>query len=165
MKVAFEERSTATEYDVQADDTLESIADEQCPDIGGWQALARFNFGTDDKKEVLRALVETIGVKTAVLADVGFLNAPQTIKLAPDANLPHKLKIPKIWKKDGLALEKAHKIKARPLPKPATAVNILTLDKWFIPALEKCDIEYGLEGDGVCADTVQLDVFGNKQPF
>lgn len=164
MPVILEERSKAEEYAVQADDTLETIAkkaaDKYGKEVGDWKLLARFNWGTDDPREVARALAETVGVR---LADyVSLAATPEKIKLAPDAELSPKLRLPKPWKKDSLPIEKTHTVKLKPAPKPATAVGITALDKWFIPKEEECEVKYRLEGDGECADKVQLDVFGSN---
>ncbi|MGH9903913.1 MAG: hypothetical protein ACRD68_19050, partial [Pyrinomonadaceae bacterium] len=111
--------------------------------------------------EVARALAETVGVKVADFSNAALLATPEKMKLAPDSDLSPKLKVPKTWKRDGLPLEKTHVLKVR-RARPANALSILELDKWFIPGEEKCQIKYGLEGDGKCADKVQLDVFGSN---
>jgi PKD repeat protein len=161
----------AEEYEVKADDTLEKIAEDAKKKygdaVGDWKLIARYNWGTDEPREVVRALAETVGVKLAndlKQADWDTaIGSPEKIKLAPDADLPAaKLKIPKPFKKEGLALEKTHTVKVKPAPKPANAVSIPALDKWFIPKEEQCEVKYRLEGEAKYADKVQLDVYGSK---
>jgi len=117
--------------------------------------------GTVRPREVVRALVETIGVATGDLARADFQSAPELMPLAPDADLPGKLKIPVLLKKDKLAVEKTHKLKLKAI-RAAMAVSILELDRWFIPQHETCNVRYGLEGDVECGDKVLLDVFGSN---
>jgi flagellar hook assembly protein FlgD len=158
------------EYTVQADDTLESIAqkakEKHGDAVSDWKLLARYNWGTDKPREVVRALAETVGVK--LVADMKLddwdtkLGDPEKIKLAPDADLAPKLKLPKPFKKDALALNKTHTLKLKPASTPANAVSIPALDKWFIPKEEACEIKYRLEGEQKYADKVQLDVYGSK---
>ena len=158
------------EYTVQADDTLASIAQnakaKHGDDVGDWKLIARYNWGTDNPRDVVRALAETIGVKLAAdsrLEDWDTkLGDPEKIKLAPDADLTPKLKIPKPFKKEGLALDKTHTLKLKPAPTPANAVSILTLDKWFIPKEEECEIKLRLGGEQKYADRLQLDVYGSN---
>ena len=52
-------------YKVQENDTLASIVKAKCADWGTWQALARYNWGTDLPIEVNRLLLESIGLKAA----------------------------------------------------------------------------------------------------
>lgn len=164
MPLIMQERSKAEEYTVKADDTLEKIATAKCPDLG-WKALAQYNWGTAEPKEVRRAICETIGVKIADLREAQVVFGPELppekLTLKPDADLAPKLKIPKAWKKTGLALEKTHTVNVTPV-KPATAVEIKKLDKWFIPEAEKCEVEYEVQGEGERADKLHFDVFGNK---
>jgi flagellar hook assembly protein FlgD len=161
MAIIWDERSKARDYVVKAGDTLTSIAAAECPDLGGFSALARFNWGTVRPRELVRALVETIGVATGDLSKIGLLASPELMPLLPDADLPAKLKIPVPLKKKDLPVEKTHKLKLKAIH-AATAVSILDLDRWFIPQHEACTVEYGLEGDAVCADKVVLDVFGSN---
>lgn len=106
MAIIWDERSKARDYVVKAGDTLTSIAAAECPDLGGWTALARFNWGTVRPREVVRALVETLGVATGDLAKIGLLASPELMPLLPDADLPAKLKIPVPLKKKDLPVEK-----------------------------------------------------------
>ena len=161
MATVWDERSKARDYTVKAGDTLTSIAAAECPDLGGWTALARFNWGTATPREVVRALAETIGVATGDLAKLDLQTKPESMPLTPDSDLPGKLKIPVPLTKKNLPVEKTHKLKLKPIH-AATAVSILELDRWFIPQHEACTVKYGLEGDLACADKVLLDVFGSN---
>jgi len=161
MAKLFDERSKARDYVVKAGDTLASIATAEAPDIGGWEALARFNWGTARPREAVRALAETIGVATGDLAKPEFQSNPERMPLAPDADLPGKLKIPVLFAKKDLAVEKTHKLKLKPI-RAASAVAILELDRWFIPQHEACTVRYGLEGEAAAADKVLLDVFASN---
>jgi hypothetical protein len=161
MATVWDERSKARDYTVKAGDTLTSIAAAECPTLGGWAALARFKFGTAEPREVVRALVETIGVTTGDMANPAFQAAPGDVPLTPDPDLTGKLKIPVPLTKKNLAVEKTHKLKLKPI-RPATAVSVLELDRWFIPQHESCTVRYGLEGVAEVADKVALEVFGSN---
>jgi flagellar hook assembly protein FlgD len=160
VALILQERSKAEEYAVKAGDTLEKIAAEKCPDLG-WKVLARYNWGTSEPKEVRRAICELVGAKVADLAKAGLAGNPELIALAPDADLAPKLKIPKVWKSDRLPVEKTHTVTVTPT-RPANAVEIMELDKWFIPEAEKCEVLYELHGDGDRADKLHFEVFGSN---
>jgi hypothetical protein len=161
MAVMLEKREGAAEHTVLGDDTLEAIGASKCAALGGWKALARYNWGTEEPAEILRALAETVGISTVDYARPESLANPEKIKLAPDPRLDKKLKIPKAWAKDALAPLKTHTIKVRPLL-PATAVDIAKLDPWFVPKEEACVLEYKLEGAKAAADALTVDVFGSN---
>lgn len=148
------------EYAVQDQDTLESIAAAKCGGLG-WKVLAQFNWGTSLPKEVRRALCECVGVKVSDLNAVGLVASPEKLVLKPDADLAPKLRIPKAWAKDTLSLEKTVVIDVK-RARPANAVDIVSLDKWFIPEAEQCEVEYELQGDAEHADNLHFEVFGNK---
>jgi hypothetical protein len=145
-------------HTVAAGDTLESIAAK--PDYGltGWQELAQYNWGTDVKDEVSRALIECIGC-SQVNAD------PQKSTLTPPTGETREILIPKPWTSTELGAElppdKMHVFKLR-LIKPANAIGITKLDRWFIPSVQECDISYQLEGLKESADTVVLQVYGSQ---
>ena len=160
MPLIIQERSKAEDYTVVADDTLESIATAKCAALG-WKTLALYNFGTARPEEVRRALAETVGVSVLQLNDNSLDATPEKLKLAPDADLKPKLKIPKAYEVDGLATQKTHTVNVNPL-KPANAVRILELDKWFIPDKEQCAVRYELQGEGARADKLGFEVFANQ---
>jgi len=158
MAVVLERRTAAAEYTVRDGDTLDKIAKDKCPELG-WQVLARYNWGTSIPKEVLRALCETVGVAASELATKAA--NPETLALKPDPDLAPKLKIPKEWQAPGLAVEKTHVVNVSPI-KPANAVSITALDKWFIPELEHCEIKYSLDGPAKTAHKLVLEVYGSN---
>ncbi|GAP33843.1 hypothetical protein ABXN37_01505 [Piscinibacter sakaiensis] len=160
MPLIIQERSQAEEHAVAAGDTLASIAAAKCPALG-WKTLALYNFGTARPAEVRRALCETVGVALATLADPALEGTPEQLKLQPDADLAPKLKIPKAWEKDGLSTQQTHTVNVNPL-KPANAVRILELDKWFIPEQEQCAVRYELQGEGSRADKLSFEVYANQ---
>ena len=160
MPLIIQERSKAEDYTVVADDTLESIAAQKCAALG-WKTLALYNFGTARPEEVRRALAETVGVSVLQLNDTSLDGSPEKLKLAPDADIKPKLKIPKAFEVDGLATQKTHTVNVNPL-KPANAVRILELDKWFIPEKEQCAVRYELQGEGARADKLGFEVFANQ---
>jgi flagellar hook assembly protein FlgD len=160
MPLILDKFSTATDYDVVENDTLESIANAKCQALG-WKMLARYNWGTDKAPEVLRAIRETVGVKLEDLANVDLKDTPEKMRLKPDADLSPKLKIPKAWKKDPADILKTYTVNVK-RKHPANAVSILELDKWFLPKEEECKIKYRLEGEKNCADKVELAVFGSQ---
>jgi hypothetical protein len=161
MPLLVHKRDAAEKYQVKAEDTLESIAKAKCPDLG-WKVLAAFNWGTDISKEIIRAMAETIGVKTAHYANQALWAKPEKIEFQPDKDLPAPvIRIPIAWKRDKLETDKEYKLKVRRI-RPVNAISITELDKWFIPNHEKCNIGYSLEGSGDRATKVQLDVFGSN---
>jgi len=145
-------------HTVAAGDTLESIAAKPEYGLTGWQELAQYNWGTDVKDEVSRALIECIGC-SQVNAD------PQKSTLAPPTGETREILIPKPWTSAELGAElppdKMHVFKLR-LIKPANAIGITKLDRWFIPGVQECDISYQLEGLKESADTVVLQVYGSQ---
>src|SRR6185436_12929259 len=104
-----------------------------------WQEVAQFNWGTEETKEVARALVELLGVRKW---DDAY---PAKWELDPARGIGKKILLPKVLKKDGLAYEKVHKLKVKQ-QLPATAVSITSLDKWFLPGDETCDVGWEVEG-------------------
>jgi hypothetical protein len=154
----FTSRSDATVYTPVAGDTFEQIVKNKCaaavPPVTTDEA-ALFNWGTSQPKEVLRALVELIGVKKVD-------DDPYKCELDP-ARGPGspKVYLPKVWKKEGLAYEKVHEVKVKH-QLPATAVGITSLDKWFLPGEEACSIAYELEGLKSRAMKVGFDVYASN---
>ena len=145
---------------VTAGKTLADLAKEAGPDID-WKTIALLNWGTDRPDEVVRALLETIGVEVKDLNDKAKCDAPETMPFKPHKNVEAKLRIPEIFKAEGLATKKKHTLKLKKL-KPANAVSILKLDKWFIPETEECEMEYELSGLKEAADKVRVDVFASN---
>ncbi|KPJ52079.1 MAG: hypothetical protein AMS16_06900, partial [Planctomycetes bacterium DG_58] len=155
-KVAFKHDDENTEkYKVKEDDTLDSIVEAKCQDYGDWKALARFNIGTEELREVNRWLDETVGIKT--------INEqkPNKTVLKPAEGMPAEILIPKVWTQEGFEVFKTHEITFEKV-KPPAAISIDKLDKWFIPKEEECDITYTLEGLKGCADKVHLEVYGSN---
>lgn len=159
MGRVFKPRTEATSYTPVDGDTLAEIVRTKCekadPPIS-CEEVALFNWGVKEPKEVLRALVELVGCKEVDAADV-FKS-----KLDP-ARGPGgaKILLPKVWKKAGLAYEKVHKLKAKQAL-PPTAVSITSLDKWFVPNDESCDVGYALEGLHSRAMRVDMDVYASN---
>lgn len=161
MARVFKPKTEAIEYTPVADDTLETIVSTKCevavPPIT-IDEVALFNWGTKEPKEVLRALVEQFGVKAADLV------APAKSKLDPargPGGTPAKLLLPKLVEKNGMAYERVHTLKVKQ-QKPATAISISELDKWFLPGEEECKVGYALEGLHDRAMKVQMDVYASN---
>ena len=161
MARVFKPKTDATEYAPVAGDTLATIVSTKCevadPPITN-DEVALFNWGTKEPKEVQRALIELIGVKEPDEAD------PSKSKLDPargPGGTPGKILLPKVWKKAGLAFEKVHTLHVKK-QKPATAVAITDLDKWFLPGTEECKVEYALEGLKERALKVGMDVYASN---
>lgn len=152
-------RAAATAYLVLAGDTLESIALAQCPGLG-WKLLARYNFGTDLAVDLRRALCDAVGVRVADLNDAALKDTPEKLHLAPDADLAPQLRVPVAWAQAGLAVGVTHTVKVKPIT-PATTVTLPTLDKWFVPGIEQCQLKLLLGGRPEDADQLALEVFGN----
>jgi hypothetical protein len=162
VQIAREQRQNQEQatHKVVAGDTLQSIA--KTPEYGlkSWHELALYNWGTVVWTEVNRALSECIGC-SQIKEDPG-----KTV-LAPLKNETPEILIPKPWAsveldaKDELAQDRLHVLQLKVL-RPANAISITKLDKWFIPAAEDCNIQYRLEGLKLCADKVELAVYGSN---
>lgn len=100
------------------------------------QDLAIFNFGTSDKEAVNTAIRARVGSKT--------LGPDKKHYVFDDKDKPGLIYIPKEWKQDGLATEKTHTMKVRPVVPKWLA--ILKVDDHFAPSKEKLDIKYSLGG-------------------
>ena len=158
MGRVFRPKTDATEYTPVAGDTLETIVATKYevadPKIT-WQEVAQFNWGTEETKEVARALVELLGVRKWDDAD------PAKWELDPARGIGKKILLPKVLKKDGLAYEKVHKLKVKQ-QLPATAVSITSLDKWFLPGDETCDVGWEVEGLKARAKKLDFDVYASN---
>ena len=143
MARVFLPKSAATPYDPNPDETLEDIVASKCevnvPPITV-DEVTLFNWGTKEPKEVLRALIELVGCNEVNEAQP----AKSKLNVARGSG-GGKILLPKVWKKSGLAYEKVHKLVVKK-QLPATAISITSLDKWFLPGDETCDIGYTLEG-------------------
>lgn len=158
MTKIYKKHDASDAYTVQAGDTLSSIA--QAKGVSDWKALARYNFGTAERDEVVRALVETIGVKLTDQAGP-HKNDPSKLPLTPDARLDTpKLRVPTPWTAD-LAPKKDHTVHLK-RARPAAAVGFRALDRWFIPKKEKCEVKYVAHGLAACADKLDFMVFGSN---
>jgi len=140
-------------YTVVKDDTLASIAAAKCKPPVTWKEIALYNFGTAEPDEVRRALVELLGCTDPK-------PAPDACKLDPALATSPDLLLPVAWKGEGLATEKTHTIQVKRL-KPAPAIRIAKLDKWFLPGRETCDLDYALEGPAARADKVDLAIYAS----
>jgi len=103
--------------------------------------VGRYNWGTPEKEEISRALIELVGCRS-VNAD------PLQSKLDPAPGAEIHLSV--LWKPDDspIDFEKTHTIKLKKLlPMPAAAITKLT--PWFTPGTGStgtpCTIEYRLE--------------------
>ena len=72
-----------------------------------------------------------------------------------------KILLPKLWKKGGLSYEQVHTLKVKK-SLPASAISITSLDKWFLPADEACEVGYALEGLHAHALKVDMEVYASK---
>jgi hypothetical protein len=158
MPRAFKPSSEATSYTPVADETFGDIVKTKCdvedPPIT-LEEVALFNWGTKESKEVVRALVELVGCKEVD-------DDPAKCKMDP-ARGPGggKILLPKLWKKDALPYEVIHLLKVK-RSLPATAISITSLDKWFLPADETCEVTYALEGLHSRALKVDMEVYASN---
>jgi hypothetical protein len=148
MSPVFGKQSSANEITVLAGKKLaELIGSATLEDIG------LYNWGTKDKAEINRALVELVGCQKVDAAD------PAQSVLDPTRGKGGKIYRPEVWKPEGaLDLGKTHTftLKKR-LPMPA--VEITSLTSWFLPGTSTdCKIEYRLEGAVARADKTDLEV-------
>jgi hypothetical protein len=139
-------------------DTLTSLAAKAGPDVD-WKVIARFNWGTTRPREVARAIVETIGVDLKDYLE--HFKTPETMPFSPHADVKAELRIPEPYTAEGLEGDKTHTVKVKAM-RPAVAVSVRKLDKWFIPKVEECEIKYALSGMHANADKVRMDVFGSN---
>lgn len=145
---------------VNKGDTLAKLAADAGPDVD-WKMIARLNWGTDRPIEVVYAILETIGLELKDLLNKDLREKPQDMPFAPHKDVKAELRIPEVWKSEELDPEKTHTVKVKTL-KPAVAVGVISLDKWFIPEIEECEVRYELMGLKDNADKVRMDVFGSN---
>lgn len=145
-------------YQVQADDTLTSIAEDH---NGLLKDLVLCNWGTEDSRVVCRALFEEVGLREYLkdYADAVFAG-DETDRGSGEILLPGE------WTREGLSIDAVHNITVRK-PMAAPAIRIDSLDKWFVPGPSASGgdlepIEYSLEGSAERADTVAMEVFASN---
>ena len=157
----YDTRKNAIVHKVAKDDTLATIAakykdDSDVPDELDWQEIALYNWATTDKAEVLRALFERVGSGAVKALVEG--GEPESLMLDPafgPTDPAPTILVPKLWKKAGLDVNKLHTVTVRSRA-PAPAVCITSLDKWFIPAHETCDVDYATLGSSALGDTATV---------
>lgn len=157
MGRVFLSQAAATRYAPTAGEKLRDIVANKCEKVNPpitCEEVALFNWGTQEAPEVLRALVEVVGCRK-IDPD------PYKCELDPTKGLKGTLYLPKLWKKQGLALEKQHKLVVKQT-KPLNAVRIANLSKWFLPQYETCDLDYGLEGLKESANKVAFEVWASN---
>ena len=158
MPRAFKPSSEATSYTPVADETFGDIVKTKCevedPPIT-LEEVALFNWGTKEAKEVVRALVELVGCKQV---DDDPAKCKMDITRGPGGGT---ILLPKLWKKDALPYEVIHTLKVK-TSLPATAISITSLDKWFLPADEICEVAYALEGLHDRALKVDMEVYASN---
>ena len=158
MGRVFLPKAQAITYTPKAGETLDKIVQTKCekadPAITV-EEVALFNWGTSATVELLRALVELVGCQKPNPLD------PAQSELDPSKGLTGKILLPKVWKKTDLAYETQHKLVVKK-QLPATAISITSLDKWFLPGEETCDIDYKLEGVKERAQLLDFDVYASN---
>ena len=159
MGFVFDKWENAEKFTAYADKTLVDIVQEKCEPGVTWQDLAFFNYGTKENDEVKRCLIEQAGVKELKDKAEETVLDPAQAPTAQDG--VKEIRIPKIWKKTGLELEKTHTITVKQR-KPAPSVGFEKFSRWFIPDAEKCDLSYYLQGIKERAEKVHLDVWASN---
>src|SRR5690242_15422129 len=148
----------ASDYDVRPGDRLADIAARNGVT---WEDIAQFNWATTNPREVLRALCEQIG--TAEARAIQLNSDPSTLpldtKFGPKNVQP--IRIPKVWDPGPLDIRKKYELKIRQHT-PASSVGIRTIDKWFMPEDESCDVNYVLDGEAAIADLVDFEVYASN---
>ncbi|HEY3738725.1 MAG TPA: peptidoglycan-binding domain-containing protein, partial [Bryobacteraceae bacterium] len=119
------------------------------------EEVALFNWGTKEPKEIVRALVELVGCSKV---DDDPAKCQMDVTKGPGGG---KILLPKLWKKEGLSYETIHTLKVK-TTLPATAIAITSLDKWFLPADETCEVGYALEGLHSRALKVDMEVYASN---
>jgi hypothetical protein len=135
-------------------DIVKTKCDVEDPPIT-LEEVALFNWGTKEAKEVVRALVELVGCKTV---DDDPAKCKMDITRGPGGG---KILLPKLWKKEALPYDVIHTLKVKK-SLPATAIAITSLDKWFLPADETCEVAYALEGLHSRAMKVDMEVYASN---
>ncbi len=148
----FEKAAGYTDFSVgkKFSDVLEA-AKAHTPDLT-WQELSIFNWACKTPQAVNRQLAELIGCKKLDNAD------PSNTEFdtecgpggAPEISLPKLVKVP-------LEGGKTHTIQIKQ-KRPAPAISIGALTRWFIPKDETCQIQYTLEGVKERAEFVDFEV-------
>ena len=162
----YDTRKNAIPHKVEKGDTLTSIAAKykgkaDVPADLDWRELALFNWATIEDAQVTRALCERFGSDVPGAVHAG--GAPADLALDPafGPSSPEPVLVPKLWKAKALAVNKQHTVKALNRT-AAAAIDITSLDKWFIPEHETCDIDYNTVGDPDFAGAVQFEVFASN---
>jgi hypothetical protein len=155
MTKMFDRRQAAAPHTVTDGQTLKQVAETVCNPPITWEELALFNWGTKEPDEVNREIVEVIG------CDAGDEANPETVALKPSRGTNDRILLPKILTRARLDVRKTHTITAKRLL-PSPAIEILALDKWFIPNHETCDIRYKIEGVKDRADKIDLAIYASK---
>jgi hypothetical protein len=162
----FDKRKKAEKHIAKKGENLAGIADkykgkEGAPADLTWEDLAYFNWATTDAAEVTRALCERIGSANSEAVRMGA--NPESLILDPQfgPSSPEPILIPKLWKSEELQLDKKYTVEVM-RRKKACSIGITNLDKWFIPAVETCDIEYQTLGEKAYADEVIFEVYASN---
>ena len=149
-----------TKYSVAAGDSLKSIANANNCSL---KDLVYCNWGTEDANAICRALFEIVGTETYPKdwENHVFDGEEKNSKRGTG-----ELLLPGEWMHEGIAIDQVHEFTVRD-PKPATAIRIKKLDKWFVPGPsanggDLDDIEYALEGSEERANNVAFEVFASN---
>lgn len=152
----YESRASATKYKLKDGDTLASIVSGNPGTFATWQDLAMYNWGTTVPREVNRVLRETFGCSKVDAAD------PSATVLAKHPDLSDvEIFLAKEYKQTGLSPGKTYVAQIKVVEPPA-AIAIDSLDRWFIPQKETCDLQYTLEGLKTVAKKVRFEVYGSN---
>ena len=116
MPKVYCKREDAEKYKVKIGDTLTSIAGKY-PDVTDWRALAIYNWGTDNAIEVNRALFENVGCST--VSD----DHPEQTVLDPHEDASGEILIPKVWKQEGIELNKVEITEIELKPEQAALIS------------------------------------------
>jgi hypothetical protein len=123
----------------------------QANELGGkLDLVALFNWGTKDKAQINRALVELVGCSSVHATD------PLQSVLDPDLGTTKIIRKPTPWA-PALEIGKLHTVKLKKRL-PATAVAITELTSLFDPESAPCTIKCRFEGDKTRADKREFEV-------
>lgn len=119
--MGFENRNKAKRYSRQEGDTLRAIAERETA-AGNpmtWQELALFNFGTDDPHTLDEYLRDELGCRKR--------GSDNHFVIAEDDDARGELVIPTAFKKNGLALQRTHKLRVRSKTSPPQFLDCATI--------------------------------------
>lgn len=139
-------------YALKEGDSITDIAEAEGVTV---KEVAFCNWGSDDDAIVGRALFEEVGCRI-------FTEDWQDYRFTGDESErgSGEILIPERVLKKNAVMNQSYSFSLR-TPRPARAVSIVKLDKWFAPGQESCDIKWAVEGEKHQLGKLDLEVYGS----